>query len=145
MVLFYEFGHIIDTKIKISIILILGIPIPWRDGKMAYKKCPRCSLNYIKDTDVLCKICLEEVGKALRSNDEEEDYDICPECGEHIIKVGEEMCYQCIMEQVKDDNNIVKTKEKSWGEFAHNEEDANVFEEGEAEEVEEIQLDLEED
>ena len=33
---------------------------------MAYKKCPRCNLNYIKETDLLCKICLEEVGKAYR-------------------------------------------------------------------------------
>ena len=30
---------------------------------MAYKKCPRCNLNYIQDVEVLCKICLDEVGK----------------------------------------------------------------------------------
>ena len=54
---------------------------------MAYKKCPRCNLNYIQDVEVLCKICLDEVGKAIRANDvDEEEYDICPECGENIIK-----------------------------------------------------------
>lgn len=71
---------------------------------MAYKKCPRCSLNYIKDTDVLCKVCMEDVGKVLRSDDDdEEEYDICPECGENIIRVGEEMCYSCMMEDLKQD------------------------------------------
>lgn len=69
---------------------------------MAYKKCPRCSLNYIKDTDVLCKICAEDVDKSLRGNDEdEEEYDICPECGESIIRAGEEMCYRCMVESIK--------------------------------------------
>src|SRR5690554_4684301 len=76
----------------------------WREDKMAYKKCPRCSLNYIQDTELLCKICLEEVGKAIRANeDDEEEYDICPECGENIIKTGEEMCLQCLVEHMRDE------------------------------------------
>ena len=56
----------------------------WRGRLMAYKKCPRCSLNYIKDTELLCKICLDEVGKAIRNNEEdEEEYDICP----NVVKI----------------------------------------------------------
>lgn len=70
---------------------------------MGYKKCPRCNLNYIQDHEVLCKVCLAEVGKALKNKDEDEEYDICPECGENIIKEGEEMCYQCRMEKEKEE------------------------------------------
>ena len=117
---------------------------------MAYKKCPRCSLNYIKDTDVLCKVCLDEVGKAIRSNEDEEEYDICLECGEHIIKVGEEMCYQCMMEHVKDETDIEDQKRKSdeWddGDFDPEDDEVEEFADDEPEEgLEEIELDLEED
>ena len=91
---------------------------------MAYKKCPRCSLNYIQDTEVLCKICLDEVGKALRSNGEdEEEYDICPECGENIIKAGEDMCYQCMIEQIKDEVDEESRKRKSGRTFLPKDED----------------------
>ena len=104
---------------------------------MAYKKCPRCNLNYIKDTDVLCGICLEEVGKALRRNEEEEEeYDICPECGENIIKAGEEMCYPCRMERSKEDPDA-EIKTGDWDSFSGEEEDARLFEEDEPEPEEE--------
>lgn len=112
---------------------------------MVYKKCPRCNLNYIKDSDLLCKICLEEVGKAIRNNDEEEEYDICPECGENIIKSGEDMCYQCMMEQVKDEIDEVERKEGEWEDFLPKVEEEEIFEEEEEEELgglEEISLDL---
>ncbi|NMA95001.1 MAG: hypothetical protein GX974_03085 [Clostridiales bacterium] len=83
---------------------------------MAYKKCPRCNLNYIKDTDVLCKICLGDVNKALRGNDsDEEEYDICPECGESIIKSGEEMCYRCRIENADNDiDGDEDDKDEDW-------------------------------
>jgi len=81
---------------------------------MAYKKCPRCNLNYIKDTESLCKVCLEEVGKSLSDNDREEEYDICPECGENIIEPGEEMCDQCAMERMKEGERI---EGDDWDDF----------------------------
>ena len=85
---------------------------------MAYKKCPRCSLNYIQDTEVLCKICLGEVEKAIRANGEdEEEYDICPECGENIIKAGEDMCYQCMLEHIKDEVDEESRKKDEWEDF----------------------------
>ena len=93
---------------------------------MAYRKCPRCNLNYIRDTDVLCGICRKEVGKALR-NREEEEYDICPECGEHIIKAGEEMCYQCRKEKDKEDPDAGESRD-DWEDFSDGEED-RIFEE----------------
>ncbi len=93
---------------------------------MAYRKCPRCNLNYIRDTDVLCEVCRKEVGKALR-NREEEEYDICPECGEHIIKAGEEMCYQCRKEKEKEDPDAEESR-GDWDDFSEEEED-RIFEE----------------
>lgn len=116
---------------------------------MAYKKCPRCNLNYIQDVELLCRICLEEVGKAIRSNDEdEEEYDICPECGENIIKAGEEMCHQCAAENMKDEVDEESRKKDEWGDFLPEDEDDGIFEEDEDEDLkdlEEIELDEEYD
>ena len=28
---------------------------------MGFKKCPRCELNYIRDTETYCKVCLREM------------------------------------------------------------------------------------
>ena len=110
---------------------------------MAYKKCPRCNLNYVKDTDLLCKICLEEVGKALRSNDEEDEYDICPECGEQIIKAGEEMCTQCLVEQNKDEVDPPKKKDDDWEKVSDEEDDEEELYESETQDLTEIDLDEE--
>ena len=114
---------------------------------MAYKKCPRCSLNYIQDVQVLCKICLDEVGKAIRANDEdEEEYDICPECGENIIKAGEDMCYQCMIEHVKDEVDEESRKKDEWGDFLPKGEDDDLFDDDQdedLEDLEEIELDEE--
>lgn len=95
---------------------------------MGYKKCPRCSLNYVSDTEVLCKICLEEVGQALLSKDEdEEEYDLCIECGENIIKAGEDICIHCMLAQNDDDL------------------EGPIFDDDNEEEIDEIDLDLDEE
>lgn len=115
---------------------------------MAYKKCPRCSLNYIQDIELLCKICLEEVGKAIRANGEdEEEYDFCPECGENIIKAGEEMCYQCLMERMRDEVDEESRKKDEWEDFLPKEEEEDLFgdEDEELKDLEEIDLDEEYD
>lgn len=112
---------------------------------MAYKKCPRCSLNYIKNTDVLCRICLEEVGNALRSNDEEEEYDFCPECGEHIIKVGEEMCYQCMIELNKEEADLEKNKGDEWDKVHDEDADDEFFDQDEDDPEELTDFDLDDE
>ena len=114
---------------------------------MAYKKCPRCSLNYIQDHEVLCKICLAEVGKALKNRDEEEEeYDICPGCGDNIIKAGEEMCYQCMLERANEEIDIDKQNKEDWEDFIPEAgEEELVDDEEEDFELDEIQLDEEED
>ena len=73
---------------------------------MAYKKCPRCELNYIKDTEQYCKVCLVDMGKLagdhiLDDDILDEDLRLCPECGENYLEEGEEMCYACGIEQMK--------------------------------------------
>jgi RNA polymerase subunit RPABC4/transcription elongation factor Spt4 len=112
---------------------------------MPYRKCERCNLNYIKEHEVLCKVCLEEVGKAIRNNDEdEEDYDICPECGENIIKSGEDMCYQCMMERMKEEVDEESRKKDEWGDFLPKDEDEELFsdeDDEDLEDLEEIELD----
>jgi len=112
---------------------------------MAYKKCPRCSLNYIISTDILCRICLEEVGNALRSNDEEEEYDFCPECGENIIKAGEEMCYQCMIEQNKEEADLESNKDDDWDKIQNHDTDDELYGEDEEGSEELTVVDLDEE
>ena len=71
---------------------------------MAYKKCPRCELNYILDTEQYCKVCLVDMGKiagAPLEDMDDEDLKLCPECGENYLEEGEELCYACRLEQMK--------------------------------------------
>jgi hypothetical protein len=108
---------------------------------MPYKKCPRCNLNYIKDTEVLCKVCLEEVGKNINDFDKDEEYDICPECGENIIKAGEDMCYQCMVEQIGEDVDEEDLKSDVWDDVLSDEE-SELFDDkadGEVESIEDLE------
>lgn len=65
---------------------------------MGYKKCPRCELNYIPDTEELCDVCKAEL-KLAPSIYEDESYDddsvLCPVCKRNYINQEEEMCFQC--------------------------------------------------
>lgn len=111
---------------------------------MAYKKCPRCNLNYIKDVDALCMVCMEDLGKTSRLDKDDEDYDICPECGDNVIKSGEEMCYQCMLERTKDTVDEAVKKSTEWGEITPGAEVTDSFHvdlEEEIEELEKVDLD----
>jgi len=112
---------------------------------MAYKKCPRCNLNYIKDVDSLCMVCMEDLGKSPRTGTDDEDYDICPECGDNVIKSGEEMCYQCQLERTKDTVDEVVKKSTEWSEITPGAEVVDTFHVDMEEEIEELEkVDLEE-
>ena len=110
---------------------------------MAYKNVHAVIL-ITSSTDVLCGICQEEVGKALRSNDDEEEYDFCPECGENIIKSGEEMCYQCWLERQKEDEDEDK-EALDWDEIAEENTDDELFGEDENDDEELTELEFDED
>ena len=94
---------------------------------MPYKKCPRCNLNYIGENEVLCKICLKEVGKSLNDFDKDEEYDICPECGENIIKAGDDMCYQCAIEQMGEDVEEEDLESDAWDDVLPEDEDIELL------------------
>ena len=62
---------------------------------MAYKKCPRCELNWIKDDEDLCDVCKAELkigGMSLIEDDEDildTEERICPICKINPIDYGE--------------------------------------------------------
>lgn len=70
---------------------------------MALRKCPKCELNYIKDDEEFCNVCLREMKKAVsrrKQPEEEEETEIimCTECGEAPAVHGSGLCAQCLKE-----------------------------------------------
>ncbi len=64
---------------------------------MKLVKCPRCELNYMNETDELCKICYREVHGA----EPQEEPDICSECNVERAFPGKDLCIFCLNEQKK--------------------------------------------
>lgn len=63
---------------------------------MGFIKCPRCELNYILDSEKLCKVCRKEVsGEA----EQYETIEYCSQCGENPVEPGEMLCASCLREQ----------------------------------------------
>lgn len=60
---------------------------------MAWRKCPRCELNYIEDAQSLCSVCMKEtMGMAM-----EEDFsEMCIVCGERKAIQGGDLCLRCM-------------------------------------------------
>ncbi len=61
---------------------------------MKLVKCPRCDLNYIKEDEKYCKVCLREL-KGEQSKDEVE---LCSVCNEAPALPGRDMCLLCLKE-----------------------------------------------
>ena len=51
-------------------------------------KCPRCDLNYIREDEKYCKICLREM-KGEKQTDEME---LCSVCNEEPCLPGKDVC-----------------------------------------------------
>lgn len=72
---------------------------------MAMRKCPRCELNYIREDERYCNVCMRELKRAQsrsRHGDEEPDEDevvLCAECGESPAVHGNDLCMACLKEQ----------------------------------------------
>ncbi len=69
---------------------------------MAYKKCPRCEMNWIQDTEELCEVCKAELGIKSTITLLDDDYaekalgaKLCPICGINYIDENEDMCESC--------------------------------------------------
>lgn len=58
---------------------------------MAFKKCPRCELNYISDAETYCKVCLRE----MRGEETREEVELCTVCNEAPAMPGKEVCLFC--------------------------------------------------
>ena len=72
---------------------------------MAMRKCPRCELNYIREDERYCNVCMRELKRAqtrVRHEEEEPDEDeviMCTECGEAPAVRGSDLCAACLKEQ----------------------------------------------
>ena len=74
-------------------------------------KCPRCDLNYIREDEKYCKICLREL-KGEKSQDEVE---LCSICNEEPALPGRDVCLFCLKEMNKS-NSLPEEQEEDAGE-----------------------------
>ncbi len=64
---------------------------------MKLLKCPRCDLNYIREDEKYCKICLQEMKGESRS----EEIELCSICNEEPALPGKDVCLFCLREMNK--------------------------------------------
>ncbi len=57
-------------------------------------KCPKCELNYMENTDRMCKVCFREI----HGTDMPEEQELCSVCGEAPVLSGKELCSVCFKE-----------------------------------------------
>lgn len=57
-------------------------------------KCPRCDLNYILDTEKLCKVCLRE----MKGTHTEDEMEMCSVCNAAPAMPGRDVCLSCLKE-----------------------------------------------
>ena len=60
-------------------------------------KCPRCDLNYIREDEKYCKICLRE----LKGEKNVEEVELCSICNEEPALPGRDICLFCLKEMNK--------------------------------------------
>ena len=61
---------------------------------MKLVKCPRCDLNYILDTEKLCKVCLRE----MKGSHVEDEMEMCSVCNAAPALPGHDVCLSCLKE-----------------------------------------------
>ncbi len=94
---------------------------------MALKKCPKCELNYIREDEQYCNVCLRSMKKRKGTAEPEEER-ICSECGEAPAVKGHDLCEACLREQKRQEEleNVILMETA----------DGEPFEDGEDEEEE---------
>ena len=99
---------------------------------MAFRKCPRCELNYITDGEKLCSVCRREVkGEPDRNSMPE----LCSECGERPVVPGSEYCLLCLKELSR------RSAASTQGESEEGTVDASELDIGMVSSMDEIQID----
>ena len=68
---------------------------------MKLVKCPRCDLNYIREDEKYCKICLRE----LKGEKHDDEVELCSICNEEPALPGKDVCLFCLKEMNKSNNN----------------------------------------
>lgn len=74
---------------------------------MKLVKCPRCDLNYIREDEKYCKVCLRE----MKGDRLQEEVELCSICNENPTLPGKDVCLFCLKEMNgeknvdPDDNN----------------------------------------
>ena len=64
---------------------------------MKLVKCPRCDLNYIREDEKYCKICLQE----LKGEGSRDEVELCSICNEEPALPGKDVCLFCLKEMNK--------------------------------------------
>ena len=68
---------------------------------MALRKCPKCELNYIREGEQYCNVCLRAMknGRIQAEPAAEEEETLCSECGEAPAVHGSDLCADCLREK----------------------------------------------
>ena len=74
-------------------------------------KGPRCDLNYIREDEKYCKICLRE----LKGEKNVEEVELCSICNEEPALPGRDVCLFCLKEMNKS-NSLPEEQEEDNGE-----------------------------
>ena len=74
-------------------------------------KCPRCDLNYIREDEKYCKVCLQEMKGESRS----EEIELCSICNEEPALPGKDICLFCLKEMNKS-NSLPEEQEEGTAE-----------------------------
>ena len=75
-------------------------------------KCPRCDLNYIREDEKYCKVCLRE----LKGENTEDEVELCSICNEEPALPGKDICLFCLKEMNKSNSAPDDTDESETGE-----------------------------
>lgn len=63
-------------------------------------KCPRCDLNYIREDEKYCKVCLRE----MKGEKHADEMELCSICNEEPALSGKDVCLFCLKEMNKSNN-----------------------------------------
>ncbi len=75
-------------------------------------KCPRCDLNYIREDEKYCKVCLRE----LKGEGGEDEVELCSICNEEPALPGKDICLFCLKEMNKSNSAQDDSGESETGE-----------------------------
>ena len=75
-------------------------------------KCPRCDLNYIREDEKYCKVCLRE----MKGESKEDEVELCSICNEEPALPGKDICLFCLKEMNKSNSTPDDPVETEAGE-----------------------------